>query len=182
MRAVMTWLIKLVKDPKRISKFCVIYIASYYLVSIFSICAVKSGDPTAVWRRNGGLDIVTSITWFAFAVILIWSLAKLAFSASLTLTYLIVYYFLFIFLFAFCYGILNWHWPGMLEGVSRDSWTGLLEHVLISVETQTTIGYIRGKPKHVFAEAFACLQALLGIFLITISIAKAVNKQTEVKL
>ena len=99
----------------------------------------------------------------------------MAFSATLTLGNLIVYYFLFIFLFAFWYGILDWHWPGMLEEVSRDSWTGLVEHVLISVQTQTTIGYTRGKPKRLFVEVIACVQALLGIFLITISIARAVN-------
>lgn len=172
----MNLLTNFVRDPNLISICCVLYIASYYFVSIFSIRAAKSGSQQAWWRKDGPLDIFTSVTWLAFAFILIWSLGTLAFTASLTLSYLIVYYFLFIFLFAFCYGILDWHWKGMLKGVSRQSWKALLEHILISVQTQTTIGYTRGRPKHLLAEVFACLQALLGIFLITISIAKAVNQ------
>jgi hypothetical protein len=179
----MNWLSEFVHDPKRISIVCAVYIISYYCVSIFSIraahaVAANPASPTKMrWRKNGPLDIITSITWLGFAILLIWSLSTLAFSASLTLSDLIQYYFLFIFLFAFCYGILDWHWPGMLEHVSRDSWQALLEHVLISVQTQTTIGYTRGKPKRLLVDIIACLQALLGIFLITISIARAVNKQ-----
>lgn len=174
----MNSLLELVHDPFRISIFCSVYIVSYYFVSTFSIRAIKYTGPKKLkWRKSGPLDTFTSITWVGFAILLIWSLGSLAFSSSLTLSYLILYYFLFIFLFAFCYGILDWHWPGMLEGVDRDSWTALSEHILISVQTQTTIGYTRGKPKRLFVDAIACLQALLGIFLITISIAKAVNKQ-----
>jgi hypothetical protein len=64
----------------------------------------------------------------------------------------------------------------MLDHVNRDEWKSLVDHLLISVQTQTTIGYTRGKPKHLLAEVLSCVQALLGIFLITISIAKAVNQ------
>lgn len=174
----MNWLKEFVKDPDGISIFCLVYIVSYYVVSIFSIRAVKSsGTRKPWWRKNGPLDIISSVTWFGFAILLIWSLGKLAFSVSLTLTDLIQYYFFFIFLFAFCYGILEWHWPGMLDGVSHDSWQALLELVLISVQTQTTIGYTRGKPKRLLVDVIACLQSLLGLFLITIAIARAVNKQ-----
>lgn len=165
-----------VNDPYRISLFCIIYICAYYFVSIFSIAAVKSGKANALWKKSGLLDVFTSITSTLFATALIWSLGTLAFNKTLTLSYLIMYYFFFICLFAFWYGILDWHWPGMLEGVSRDSWTALLEHLLISVQTQTTIGYTRGRPKRLLVEVIACIQALLGIFLITISIAKAVNQ------
>jgi len=165
-----------VHDPHRISIFCIGYIISYYLVSIFSIKAAKSKSKTSWWRKNGPLDIFTSITWLGFAVLLIWSLGTLAFSASLTLSDLIQYYFFFIFLFAFCYGILDWHFQGMLEGVQRESWTALLQHILISIQTQTTIGYTKGKPKSLLVDFIACLQALLGIFLITIAIARAVNQ------
>jgi hypothetical protein len=64
----------------------------------------------------------------------------------------------------------------MLEGVNRESWTALLQHILISIQTQTTIGYTKGKPKSLLVDVIACLQALLGIFLVTISIARAVSK------
>lgn len=178
MIAVASSLSAFVQDPNRISKFCSIYIISYYLVSILSVSAAQyTGTKKKLWRKNGPLDIFTSATWLVFAALLIWSLSTLAFSASLTLRDLIQYYFFFIFLFAFWYGILDWHFPGMLEGVSRDSWQALLEHVLISVQTQTTIGYTRGRPKRLLVDIIACLQSLLGIFLITISIARAVNKQ-----
>lgn len=171
----MNWLLDSVSNPNRISILCAVYIVAYYVVSIFSINAVKSKRSNALWRKNGLLDVFTSITSLVIGSILISSLMTLAFSDTLTLGNLIVYYFLFIFLFAFWYGILDWHWPGMLEDVSRDSWTALVEHVLISVQTQTTIGYTRGKPKRLFVEVIASVQALLGIFLITISIARAVN-------
>lgn len=179
----MNWLSEFVHDPNRISKFCAVYIISYYFVSIFSIRAAKykAANPASTtkawWRKNGPLDIITSVTCLGFAILLIWSLGTLAFSASLTLSDLIQYYFLFIFLFAFCYGIMDWHGGGMLDGVAHDSWKALSEQFLISVQTQTTIGYTRGRPKHLFVDFVACLQALLGIFLITISIARAVNKQ-----
>ena len=172
----MKWILDFVSNPNRISTVCAIYIVAYYVVSIFSIRAVKSSPNKGWWRKNGPLDNLTSLTSIIIGTILIWSLGTVAFSATLTLENLIVYYFLFIFLFAFWYGILDWHWPGMLVDVSRDSWTALIEHVLISVQTQTTIGYTSGRPKRLVVEVIACVQALLGIFLITISIAKAVNR------
>lgn len=168
-----------VHDPTDITQFCGIYIVSYYIVSIFSIAAAKTGkkEPTRKcwWRKNGPLDIITSITWVAFAILLIWSLATLAFSATLTLSYLIAYYFFFIFLFAFLYGILAWHSPDMLEDVSADDWTALAEHVIISTQTQTTLGYTKGKPGRLLAQAIACVQALLGIFFLTLAIQRAVQ-------
>lgn len=169
----MDYLWNFVKAPELITKFCLIYIISYYIVCFLSIRA--AGKTNSVWKRNGLLDVLTSITWFGFAIVLIWSLATLAFSTSLTLKDLIVYYFLFIFLFAFCYSIIGWHWD-MLEGVDRNKWKSLVDHLLISVQTQTTIGYTRAKPKHLLAEVLSCVQALLGIFLMAISIAKAVNQ------
>jgi hypothetical protein len=181
----MDWLTNLVHDPSRLSIVCAVYIISYYLVSSFSIKAAKAekknpgSTANSWWKKNGGLDKLTSVTWLGFAVLLIWSLSTQAFSASLTLSDLIQYYFLFIFLFAFCYGILDWHWGDMLgnEDAHHDSWEALAEHILISVQTQTTIGYTRVRPKRLIVDFIACLQALLGIFLITIAIARAVNKQ-----
>ena len=175
----MNWLFDFVSDPDRISTVCFIYIFAYYVISIFSIRAVKSSGNKSWWRKNGKLDKLTSITSILVGSILIWSLGTVAFSATLTLGNLIAYYFLFIFLFAFWYGILDWHWPGMLADVSRDSWTALIEHALISVQTQTTIGYTRGRPRRLVVEVIACVQALLGIFLITISIARAVNSLNQ---
>lgn len=181
---VLDWLGNLVNDPPRISKYCLIYIGIYYFVSYISISAAQSKDPkllwNRLWKRNGFLDILTSVTCSAFAIILIWSLSTLAFKPSktpLTLGYLITYYFLFIFLFAFCYGILEWHSKkGMFEGICHKKWKSLVIYLLISIQTQTTIGYTRNKPKHLLAEVITSLQALLGIFLITISIARAVNQ------
>lgn len=167
-----------VHDPKGITWFCLIYIVSYYFVSIFSIAAARSASNSAKkswWRKNGPLDILTSVTTVGFAVLLIWSLASLAFSEALTLTYLVAYYFFFIFLFAFLYGILAWHWTGMLEDVAKDTWTALAEHVLISTQTQTTLGYLKGKPARPLAQLIACLQALLGIFFLTLALGRAAS-------
>ena len=179
----MPWLSKLVHDPNRISIICAAYIISYYLVAAVSIKTVNhaKANPGSTknswWKKDGPLDRLTSVTWLGFAILLIWSLGSLAFSAQLTLSDLIQYYFLFIFLFAFLYGILDWHWGNMLDGEEHDSWKALAEHILVSVQSQTTIGYTRRRPNHLLVEFTTCLQALLGIFLITISIARAVNKQ-----
>lgn len=167
-------LLNFIRDPNRISVVCGVYIFSYYLVSCLSIKNIATAN--SIWKRDGPLDRFTSITWFGFAIILIWSLGSSAFSATVTLRDLIKYYFLFIFLFAFCYGILDWHWPGMLTGLSTSPWKRLVEHVLLSIQTQTTFGFTRGKPDHFVSESVTCVQALLGIFLMTISIARAVNK------
>lgn len=167
-------LLNFIRDPNRISVVCGVYIVSYYLVSYFSIKNIN--NRRSKWRRDGPLDRFTSITWIGFAIVLIWGLGSSAFSDTVTLRDLIKYYFLFIFLFAFCYGILDWHWPGMLKDLSDNPWKRLVEHVLLSIQTQTTIGYIRGKPNRFVSEIVTCVQALLGIFLITISIARAVNK------
>jgi hypothetical protein len=57
----MKWLSEFVNDPYSISIFCIIYIFLYYVVSIFSVRAVKS--KTAWWRKNGPLDIFTSFVF-----------------------------------------------------------------------------------------------------------------------
>jgi hypothetical protein len=96
---------------------------------------------------------------------------------TIGLGYLVVYYFLFIFLFAIIYGIIDWHWPNnMFEGIPETGkWKAEARYLLISLQTQTTLGYTSSKPKDLKIELLTCIQALLGIFFITIFISLSIN-------
>lgn len=163
------------RNPTSITVVSVVVIAGYYLVSIFFIRADKPENRTGLWRKSGPLDWFTSIVWFMASVLLILSLVFLTYYNELSLAFLVVYYFLFIFLFAFCYGVVAWHFPKQFDGFEK-GWEGEFQYVLISVQTQTTLGYTRAKPVTTATEFFSALQALLGLFFTIIFIAKAVNK------
>ena len=77
--------------------------------------AARTNNQKSWWRKNGILDIFTSVTCIVFALVLIWSLSMVAFSASLTLSgYLIWYYF---FLFS-CSRSATESWTG----IGRECW------------------------------------------------------------
>jgi hypothetical protein len=176
MEALFNLLLKIIRSPKAVLVVSLFYIVGYYIISALVISAAQGNDASGIWRKNGPADIVTSIVWVLMALMLISSLLELAYKNRLGLGYLVIYYFLFIFLFAFCYGILEWHWPGMLENVNSDSWVAEWQYILVSIQTQTTLGYTQVKPGRVLTELISSLQALLGLFFTIVFIAKAVNK------
>jgi hypothetical protein len=79
-------------------------------------------------------------------------------------------------LFAFLYGILEWHWPGKLQGLSVNPLEGELQYLLLSVSAQTTGGFSRVKPSHCITEVIAAVQTLLGIAFLAVWVATAVNR------
>lgn len=176
MEALLNFLISIIRSPVAVLVVSVIYIVGYYVVSALIIRAAQKGDSTGMWRKNGPADIATSVLWVLTSVMLLSSLIELVLKNELSLMFLVLYYFLFIFLFAFCYGILQWHSNGMLENVDSNSWKAEWQYVLVSIQTQTTLGYTHAKPGRTLTEFIACLQALLGLFFTVIYLAKAVNK------
>lgn len=163
---------EIVRDPQRIVFVCWFFVAGYYVLTFFFI---RAADTTkSVWRKNGFLDISTSILWCSLTVWLLRSLFQLASTNNLPLTQLIQYYFLLIFLFAFIYGLIEWHWPGMLTGVGS-GWEAELRCLLISIQTITTLGYTTSKPARGVTEFIASVEGLLGIFFLAVFVAKAVN-------
>jgi hypothetical protein len=174
----MQWLLKVIQDPKLISLGCSLYIISYYVVSAICLRAEKNNLNSSPLKKNKALDVITSVLWFLTAFILVWSLLELCIRQQISLGYLVLYYFFFIFLFAFCYGLLEWHFPGMLIDVDSSTWEGEFQYVMISVQTQTTLGYTRAKPGNLVTELIACIQALLGMFFCIVFIAQAVGLMT----
>ncbi len=151
-----------------------LYIISYYIVSGLCLHAEKNSLTSSVFKKNATFDIITSVCWVLAAIFLLWSLVELCITQEISLGFLVLYYFFFIFLFAFSYGLLEWHFPGMLEGVHSSTWTGELLYLVLSVQTQTTLGYTSARPARPLTEVIACMQALLGLFFCVIFIARSI--------
>lgn len=160
-------------DPVKIIYIGFVYVASYYVVSaVFHHYSVKPGY-SGIWRKNGIIDVITSVIWCIAAIGLITSLLDLLIRNELTVVYLLLYYALFLFLFAFLYNILNWHFVGTIDGLQA-GWKGELQCVVMSIQVMTTGDYTSAKPAKLVAEVFACLQSLLGVLFVAVFIAKAV--------
>jgi hypothetical protein len=162
-------------NPTHVSWLCFIFIVSYYLVSVVFIWAQKMGKG-GLLKKNSPLDMISSGLWIVFAVVLIFSLFELASEGKLSLGYLVLYYIFFIFLFAFLYGLLEWHWPGMLMGVNTEGYEAELLYLLVSIGAQTGSGYTRARPTKALTELIAAIQTLVGLFFTVVFIALAVNR------
>ncbi len=160
-------------DPGRVVQVGFWYVASYYVVSGFFYHYATKPGYAGVWRKNGAVDVVTSVLWCFAAIGLILSLLDLLIRNELPLGYLLVYYALFLFLFAFVYNLLEWHLPGTIDGL-KDGWTGELQCMTMSIQVMTTADYTTAKPARALAEFLAGLQSLLGIVFVAVFIAKAV--------
>ncbi|MBS1513151.1 MAG: hypothetical protein JST86_20105 [Bacteroidetes bacterium] len=169
---------KFLTSPVIISIICWCVICSYYVVSGLFIRAAKRNKAKGFLKKNGYGDYFTSALWILGAIILIASLYSLAGTGILTLGYLIQYYFFFIFFFGFIYGLLQWHSPGVLKDIDSSPWKAEAQYIIMSIQTQTSLGYTRAKPDSLLTEAICCLQVLVGFFFYIIFIARAVNALT----
>ena len=175
MEFVLLKLTELVRSPFAVTVVCAVYIVSYYAVSECFFVAHRRNNTTSLFRKNGWLDNVTSGIWFVIAIVLIWSLIELSAKNQLQLGFLLCYYTVFIFLFAFLYGLLDWHFEGMIDGIATEPWIAEVQYLLFSVETITTLGHSRVKPSHTLIQFINAIQALLGLFFVVVFIAKAVT-------
>ncbi|MFN4275473.1 MAG: hypothetical protein ACK4FJ_04175 [Ferrovibrio sp.] len=170
------WLGDILSTQEGIRNFSLAFIILYYVVSALYIWADEKRVQHYLLKKHGPVDIITSIAWVLFAVILIWSLAEHASQESLTLWQLIEFYAFFLFLFAFIYGILDWHFPEkLIDGISNNKIEAEFQYLSMSVGTQTLFGYWRAKPKHWVIEVFAAIQALLSLWFVATIIARSVN-------
>jgi hypothetical protein len=168
-----------VRNTKAVSIGCVIYIVAYYVVTHWSLRAARQASPKGwlkLWKKNGALDIATSVIWLLGGVILVWSLMALSRSDERSVGLLALYYGYFILIFAFCYCIVEWHFGNSLEGVNATTWRAQLQYLLVSTETQTMLGYCQVKPKRLLSEGLAAVQALLGLFFVVVFVAEAVER------
>jgi hypothetical protein len=169
-------IVNLFLNPALVSIICMIFILLYYLLSAGFIY-YKDNITSKWWKRNGIFDILTSVLWTSTSLLLILSLLFLEIKSAdqLTLGFVVVYYLLFVFLFAFLYGIIDWHKPGTFADLSENPWHKELQYVIISFQTQSTLGYTRAKPNHLLPELVTCLQVFLGLFFIVTSVSKSIG-------
>jgi len=167
-----------IRDPFVVSMLCFAYIVSYYAVTGFCLRAVNgsTGWWWRLWNKNGPLDVMTSVLWVLGGLTLTWSLMECSLTGQLSIPYLTLYFGFFIFIFAVCYCIVEWHFGKSLRGVDPHTWRAQLQYLLVSVETQTSLGYAQAKPTRLLSECVAAVQALLGLFFVVVIIAKAVNR------
>jgi len=169
------WFSDVLAQPSALRIFCWSFVGCYYIVSIAFIIARARAKPPPIARRDGWFDRISSLFWILFAAILIWSLVANAMASALTLGRLVEFYVFFLFLFAFLYGLLEWHWPGKLKGVSTRPLEAELQYLLLSISTQTTGTVGRVTPSHWITEALAALQTLLGLAFVVVWIATAIG-------
>jgi hypothetical protein len=149
------------------------FVVSYYLVTLGFL--TYGGATSGFWKRNGCFDVITSIIWSGFTVMLIISSIDLLIKNQLPLLFLAKYYVLFLFLFAFIYSVLEWHSSGSVENRHRDSWSGEIQSLIMSVTMMTGSGHSTATPKGLRAESVAAIQSLLGLVFVAVFIAKAVS-------
>jgi|GEM_PF-3046516 len=169
---------ELLNDPASISVLCSICIVLYYIVSALFIRANNKPDSKLkLFKKNGIIDWLTSIVWVSCTGILIYSLFNLCIvRMTMSLGYLVIYYFLFIFLFSIIYGLIDWHTTNLFEGIpEKGKWIAEAQYLILSIQTQTTLGYSTYKPKDWRVELLTCIHALLGIFFMTIFISLSIN-------
>jgi hypothetical protein len=163
-------------DPRIVRVVVWVYIVMYYAISYAYLWAERNRKSLAVLKRNGAVDKATSALWIVVGVLLISSLLTIACEQRLTLGILAEYYVAFIFLFAFLYGIIEWHWPGKLEGVKPDSYESEWQYLFMSVGAQTTMGFTRVRPNHWVTEMIAAFQAVLGVAFVGGWVALAIGR------
>lgn len=150
-------------------------IIGYYIVTYFALKAIKNRSAKSIWRKWGLLDITTSATWVLVPIILGCSLFAYCWFGTLSLATLVTYYIYFIFFFSFIYCLAEWHFPGSLYGVYGDTWKSEWHYFIISLQTQTGLGYTRARPDNWITEFISGMQILVGILFLGIFIARAVG-------
>jgi hypothetical protein len=175
--AVLMWL-QTLNDPNDIIPMGFFYVLSYYVVTAFTTFKRARPGYNGPWRKGGPGDIGTSIVWCLAACVLIMSLLDLLSRNELSLKQLLLYYVLFLFLFAFVYNILEWHFPGTIDGL-LPGWPGELQCLSMSIQTMTTGDYTSAKPAKPIAETLSSVQLLLGVLMVAVFIAKAVAATTS---
>lgn len=157
--------------PYLASITCFIFIVLYYLLSFGFI----NFSTSVFWKKNGIFDWVSSLIWCAMTVLLLLSFVDLCMINNPGLGYLILYYLYFMFLFTFLYAILDWHYVGQFDGITPGSWRAEFQYLIISLQTQSTLGYTSAKPKTIMMETITGVQGVFGMFYCMIFIAKAVG-------
>lgn len=187
------------RDPEDLLWIALCIIVGYYLVTAVMLHAIRHKRTKGWWRlvkKNGVVDIITSFFWVVSPVVLIANMLVLAKAKKLGLDLLLIYYGLFLFLFSFLYCMAEWHFPGSLIGTDdreteviadgkkmkvparyqfNTTWKDEFMYFMISLQTQTTLGYNRVRPNHWTTDLIAGVQALVTLFLVTVAIAQAVS-------
>lgn len=154
----------------------ILSIAMYYIMSIFSIQANVAPETKSIFKKSSGTDyFVTALILIAPLILLIVLLVWSSF-ITLTLIDLLLFYLYFLFFFTFIYCESNWHRPGAIIGIDKDDWWAEIRYFVLSIQTQTTLGYTRTRPNDLTTEIASSIQTLIGVFFVSVIIAKAVGQ------
>lgn len=167
--------VQLIVSPELIHGLSIGCIIGYYVVTYFALKAIRRKDTKSIWRKWGTVDIITSVTWVLAPIVLGCSLFAYCWFGTLSLATLVAYYFYFVFFFSFLYCLAEWHFPGSLYGVSGDTWKSEWCYFIVSLQTQTGLGYTRARPDNWLTEFISGVQILVGILFWGIFIARAVG-------
>jgi hypothetical protein len=151
-------------------------IALYYSMSVPAINAVNTPGSTSIFRKQTGVDYCTTALILLAPLFLLFVLPTWAAFISLSLFELLAFYIYFVFFFAFIYCSLNWHSPGAIAAIQNDNWYAEIQYLIVSLQSQTTLGYTRARPNDLFTEFFSAVQALIGVLFVAVAIAKAVGQ------
>jgi hypothetical protein len=171
------WLISVLQafdNPVIAVRVGVLFVASYYAISTISIHFDKP-NYSGLWRKNGFVDIGTSVFWFGGTLLLIISFLDFVVRRQIGLVDAVKFYLLFIVLFAFVYRLLDWHFPGMLAH-QRPGWAAEGSALVLSIGAMTGGDLGTARPARVLTELIAALQAVLGLLFIAIFVAQAVAR------
>lgn len=177
--------VEFVVETPHIHQAALFFIAYYYGMSAFAIWgANKKENPAdgafkqraagilkkgAVFDRvNSGLIVIVLVLFIL--TLLFWSSYK-----SLDLVDVICFYFYFVFLFAFLYCAINWEWPTSFGKTAKDDWAAELGYLVVSIQSQTTLGYTRMRPNNKRTELVSAFQSLIGVGFVAVIVAKAIT-------
>lgn len=152
---------------------CCIAIIMYY---VWTYLAIKNQSVTnSPMRKGGPVDYITTFLIVVAPILLILALIMYMSKNNTSLSSLVGFYIYFIFFFSFLYCSCNWHYPGTISGIRCNNWEAEFKYFLISVQTQTTVGYTEAKPIDVLTESVSIVQVILGLFFVIIFVAKTVS-------
>jgi hypothetical protein len=75
---------------------------------------------------------------------------------------------------------MQWHWSDMIKGIDEKKFIKAeVQFLILSVQTQTTLGYTDVKPQRSWVNGWMCLQAIIGLFFTVVFVAMAVNRISQ---
>jgi len=162
-------------DPRRLNLAVAIYLGAYFGLTHLFYQVHKKNIVTGWLRRNGPLDIVSSVGLILTMLVFLASAVATAAFSRPSFDILFADFVLYTILFAVLYSLLEWHLPNSFQGITLGTWACEAECLIFSLQTMTTLGYVTMKPATRTANLLACIQAALSLFFFAVFIGRWTN-------